>query len=86
MSAKFSPGPWRWEYDWTAELVDAQGTTVAKTLGVSSADARLIAAAPEMYELLEVAWIFMETHGPDLCHEQKAIEALLARIDGKEAT
>ena len=62
MSAKFSPGPWRWVHEdndigggWV--LRDANGEAVLDAVdgvyvGVEPDDARLIAAAPEMRSLL----------------------------------
>lgn len=46
------------------------------------ANARLIAAAPEMYELLKV-WVQIQAQ-PTLRNAQDKAQELLARIDGKE--
>ena len=46
----------------------------------NEANARLIAAAPEMYELLNV-WVNVQAQ-PTLRNAQKRAEELLARIDG----
>ena len=48
----------------------------------SRANARLIAAAPEMYELLKV-WVNIQTQ-PTLIEMQKKTQNLLARIDGEK--
>ena len=47
---------------------------------LNKADARLIAAAPEMYELLKV-WTQLQAQ-PDLMIAQEKAKDLLARIDG----
>ena len=47
-------------------------------------DARLIAAVPEMYALLNV-WVKIQDE-PTLMNAKERAEELLARIDGKEAT
>ena len=49
----------------------------------SKANAHLIAAAPEMYELLKV-WVSIQAQ-PTLMNAREKAKELLARIDGKEA-
>lgn len=50
--------------------------------GHSWANARLIAAAPEMYELLKV-WVQVQAQ-PTLRNAKDTAQKLLTRIDGKE--
>jgi hypothetical protein len=83
----FHPGPW--EVDGRQVRIH-RGCAIAEVHGtsvVAAANRRLIAAAPEMYELLRVlnnmkiicecdAWA-----SPCAAHE---LSPLLARIDGKE--
>jgi hypothetical protein len=82
--SKFSPGPWRYTEDGGQGYVrDATDETVftCDDLGAYArrkSDARLIAAAPEMYELL--ASLARTTLNPDTWVER--VRTLLARIDG----
>jgi hypothetical protein len=47
----FSKTPWRFERnDFFDEVFDANGQTIARAEGEKKDDARLIAAAPELYE------------------------------------
>ncbi len=94
MTVRFSPGPWNIKLHATNELGEVAIFSAddwamvcrlggGRTNGYTEADARLIAAAPEMYELLrwspgsrggawtEQAW-------------EELRRALLARIDSKE--
>jgi hypothetical protein len=85
---KHSPGPWtatHVTYE-TEQIADANGAEVAVV--IRNRDARLIAAAPEMYELLrdiapEDGEPTQVTIGPSLC---KRVCALLDRIDGPAAS
>mgnify|MGYP001568647683 CR=1 FL=1 len=99
---EFSPGPWRWQdnRDGKGYLIDAAGEPFPSRVieGLSPQNARLIAAAPEMYELIKsgmagirhMAFQYAEAggmHGPEMREyneECEAIRALLARIDGEE--
>ena len=50
-----SPGPWRWQNDSERVLLDSEGVMVLVQADLTQADdedARLVEAAPEMYELL----------------------------------
>ena len=57
--------------------------TPGEAIEVQKINARLIAAAPDMYELLKV-WTQIGAQ-PTLKNARKQAEELLARIDGKEA-
>ena len=57
--------------------------TPDEAIEVQKINARLIAAAPDMYELLKV-WTQIGAQ-PTLKNARKQAEELLARIDGKEA-
>ena len=100
MSEKHSPGPWKWvssDDDVMPKLVDANGHNVCdfgeanpydQCAGdpPNDADARLIAAAPEMAELLRD----MDKHAVCLMRRSESCgqcwtcraRALLKRIDG----
>ena len=56
--------------------------TYGQGLDDNIANARLIAAAPEMYELLEV-WVKVQAQ-PTLMEARARAQELLARIDGTE--
>ena len=88
MMSKFTPGRW-WiappifdgDVIFAPPTVKGRCNDVVATCILNKADARLIAAAPEMYELLvdyhvdpaeQIAWLIRRHH-------------LLARIDGEEA-
>ena len=85
---KFTPGEWEAE-----KIYDASWVVFAKDLPVAEcnsneANARLIAAAPEMYRYLRL----MVSYVNDIVDDPEDIRvrpieevyALLARIDGKE--
>lgn len=89
----WTPGPWECqkldgEYGRTtifASLVEAQGGRLWVGSAGSSSDARLIASAPEMAELLE-KWVTCnddeDADGYMRCHDEA--RALLSRIKGGE--
>ena len=58
----------------------AQGLSDEEAIEVQKANARLIAAAPDMYELLKVVGL---GSCDDCMHMLDAARKLLARIDGK---
>ncbi len=83
----FTPGPW--ELD-GAQICIPGGCALADVHGAderASANARLMVAAPEMYELLREVKAWRDSPGNEgFPHDARtALEALLARIDGKEA-
>ena len=65
-----------------AGYLRSQGVSEEGIIAVQDANARLIAAAPEMYELLEV-WVNIQAQ-PTLKEARKRASELLARIDGEE--
>lgn len=103
--SKHSPGPWKWEPDeyskGAGHIVDCNGAHVVfahrcdQPTGLAyEADARLIAAAPELLEALKQAqaWMFdalqafeghpspSENRGKDI---DAAMCALIRRIEGE---
>jgi hypothetical protein len=66
VSAGFTPGPWHADFGETFRIREGDGSSVAYTQFVhlrgrrdteeATANARLIAAAPELYEALELIW------------------------------
>jgi hypothetical protein len=102
VSAGFTPGPWTWDRgdDGDGRLRGPAGAFVLYARGydgadviVSDADARLIAAAPEMRAELERCLGFLrdleEGDGdPDptvhIFRRKKSIRAILRRLDGDE--
>ena len=95
---KHTPGPWEW-HEWYGEygictplgIEHPKGMPIARVY-YSEADARLIAAAPEMVTLLNAALCEMQnpyaekwiTSGTRMVANN--IAALLRRIDGEEET
>jgi hypothetical protein len=89
MSEPWTPGPWHAEqphHDAIAYVMDTLGRSVATVdlLWRKEAEARLLAAAPEMAELLERA-IEIIAGTPDNLGWIPTTEALLARIRGVPA-
>ena len=90
--AEFTKG--KWAYNPPPKYCSKEGLkdchifslqgNIAHFIGTVSTeeDARLIAAAPEMYRLLEV-WTQIQAQ-PTLRNAQNSARELLARIDGKE--
>ena len=85
---KFTPGEWEAE-----KIYDASWVVFAKDLPVAEcnnneANARLIAAAPDMYDELYEALQLCEGKssydGDEFAIQAKSIRELLAYIDGKE--
>ena len=83
---KFTPGKWELNLPCTDEVVaDLGGNDISIARHIKNpADARLIAAAPEMYELLKrtacVLWVGDSRHA-DLAVK---IGTLIAEINGPE--
>lgn len=97
MSAAFTPGPWEarsgslHRQHW---LIDAPGRRFIATIDgppdkEGEANARLIAAAPELYRQLEI-WVSTVVNDallmcdPDLAREVDASRALLAKARGEQ--
>lgn len=77
----YIPGPWRWESDGDWHQVhDAHGATLTTGAGISAADARLIAAAPE---LLEFARLCVELKCETDERVRERLQALIQRIEGE---
>lgn len=77
MKPKYTPGPWK------VEPIDRNGRykieTELHSTDEALANARLIAAAPEMYRLLHAIWAKTDpSKDPKTC---RAIVNLLGRID-----
>ena len=86
--SEFTKGKWIIDRDGSAIFSDSEDCYVAELSPANSdeqvaANARLIAAAPEMYELLKS--LSYRTSGMEE-HEVLRIRELLARIDGKEGS
>lgn len=87
--SKHTPGPWR--YEPVTRMVNGDGEYICEMSGARSihqAGARLIAAAPEMYEALKQARTAMRVEHslhPDYGwgeFAEELITPLLAKIDG----
>lgn len=85
--SKHTPGPWyviKVRVNGHRRIISEQGTPIAVVSDSLTADARLIAAAPEMYELLTK----IRGHIDSTCRECESkaivpeIDALLDKIDG----
>ena len=91
--SEFTKGKWIIDRDGSAIFSDSEDCYVAELSPANSdeqvaANARLIAAAPEMYELLSDCAAFLKDCGdcsPIAYQLRLRIEELLDRIDGKEA-
>ena len=86
--SKFTKGKWQCDFEESKYIFCCDGDVLGEVYFTTSdeeteANARLIAAAPEMYELLENLVDILLSH---LYSEDKAIRIvdLLARIDGEE--
>ena len=87
--SKFTAG--KWTYDTPSGCVHCEGKLIADVAGAGGANyqhdkgqanARLIASAPVMYELLKV-WVNLQAQ-PPLMEARKRAQELLAHIDGEE--
>ena len=86
---KFTSGKWKVEMVYgDYPIVTADGRIVADCFN-NEANARLIAAAPEMYvelyEALQLCAGHSSYDGDDFSEQAKSIRELLARMDGEEA-
>ena len=84
--SKFTKGKWIIDRDGSAIFSDSEDCYVAELSPANSdeqvaANARLIVAAPEMYELLKK--ILDDTQNGQFARED-LLKELLARIDGEE--
>lgn len=92
---KFTKGPWEWNWNLERDdpmLGNQDGACIIQSvwhndsttgLDVTEADARLMAAAPEMYEMLvEVLKGLRLSAGAPI---RQQIVALIAKIDGRES-
>lgn len=60
---KFTPGPWSYNFVTHPFVTDGKGTALARlNPSVPEEDARLIAAAPEMYAALDQIQDLVNTH------------------------
>jgi hypothetical protein len=94
MSGGYTPGPWRINRIAATNIESPNGRSVAATGGfqdgtedsflTNQANARLIAAAPELVEALRECAAMLKAHKID-CVELHSAAALLARIEGGEA-
>jgi len=86
---KHTPGPWHTylsHKDINRHIACKDGNSIAKE--VHHANARLIAAAPEMYEMCKLFEECMETidgkDGYDASYELAKVREVLAKIEGGE--
>ena len=85
--SEFTKGKWIIDRDGSAIFSDSEDCYVAELSPANSdeqvaANARLIAAASEMYELLKI-WVQIQVQ-PTLMNAKDTARKLLDRIDGKE--
>lgn len=83
---KWTPGPWNGR-DIKVSDQDAAGISICFTYPPREeyrANARLIAAAPELYEALQVAELALRERGLRVLGEYKQIESALAKARGEQ--
>jgi len=91
---KWTPGPWRYEEfpsrevllkrrHWAVGQVNAPARGVGLAFGETDANARLIAAAPELYDELENARAIIAGEAPQYGEAITRIDALLAKARGE---
>lgn len=85
---KHTPGPWRFNCDDHPDVLDTNGNPVAwpstlnRSIETANANARLIAAAPEMLELLlELRGLWGADADLWPCYEKA--ETLLKKLEGE---
>ncbi len=80
--SKFTKGKWKVKYN---PMIQGIFDEDNKPVQLNEANARLIVAAPEMYEMLREELISTSDYGGILSFErEKKIRTLLAQIDGEE--
>lgn len=92
MDCKHTPGPWRVERGAELEIVSSSplmsatvATVAARVPSVTAlSDARLIAAAPELYSTLHDAWVAMPDNRANL-ELNGRMRALLLRVAGQRS-
>ena len=83
--SKFTKGTWEVEKIYGSRCAVSANKRIVADCFNNKANARLIAAAPEMYELLKEELIPTSDYGGILSFErEKKIRTLLTRIDGEE--
>jgi len=95
-TARHTAGPWFVEAWSTLEVVSGVGMTICRTTGVAmpltperEANARLIAAAPEMYEALKYALRCFDRESYDLMKSLDPVQAIalakhaIAKAEGR---
>jgi hypothetical protein len=82
MSSKHTPGPWEITAHGSIEAKDRQIALVSRGGLTDMPNARLIAAAPELLEALQVAELALRERGLRACGEYKQIEAAIAKATG----
>jgi hypothetical protein len=82
MNTKHTPGPWKYVHD--AWIIADVGSVVLTSQGMEKADARLIAAAPELLEALQalLAWAETKPTRPDEDRLQAAAALAIAKATG----
>lgn len=86
MDSKHTPGPWYWSDnvpDFPKNhciIVDADGFTIAEPSLMGEANARLIAAAPDMFDLLYTVLPYIEDLELDQMYKPGVVAALTRRI------
>lgn len=93
--SNFTKGKWLIDREGRIFCDDRYNTIIAKlityplTKEEDSANARLIVAAPDMYELLKEFWekdrgIYIHSLNPERNKRYRLVRSILDRIDGKE--
>ncbi len=93
MNTQHTPGPWKWDPEWSAdwkyayEDLTANEVTILQCchnleggLSLSTPDARLIAAAPDLLEALESALPFVEDAAEDEIYKSHRVHRVLNEI------
>ncbi len=78
--SKHTPGPWSWHGD---ELLSATEFVMATRKGSrpSDNDSRLIAAAPDLLQMLKVAQLWLDVDGR---YDMQGINAAIRKAEGNE--